>query len=57
MYREGSYKWAFALLGALIIAFALCYPTESLFLLKFLWDLIVINVTPLLQKLHLMKST
>jgi|GEM_PF-3250883 hypothetical protein len=57
MYKEGSYKWPLAFVISLLVAFGLCYPTESLFILKFLWDLIVINVTPLLQKLHLMKST
>jgi hypothetical protein len=52
MYREGSYKWAFAIFFAILVAIGLCYPHQCLFLLKFLWDLVVINLEPVIKAVH-----
>lgn len=55
MYREGSYKWPFAIIASVLLALGFCYWHQTQFILKFLWDLVVINLTPLLEKLHFIK--
>ncbi len=55
MYQEGSYKGVFAILFATLLVICICYWHQALFILKFLWDLLVINLTPFLQRWHLMK--
>jgi len=49
---EGSSKWVFTLLFVIILVVTLAYPQRVLFMLKFVWDLIVLDVTPLLENLY-----
>jgi hypothetical protein len=51
MYKEGSTKGIFAIIGALLLVVAYCYPHEVTFLAKLVWDVIVINVRPVLQSI------
>jgi hypothetical protein len=52
MYREGSYKWPFAIIASVLLALGFCYPTKTLFLFKFFWDLVVLNLEPLIKTFH-----
>jgi hypothetical protein len=45
----GSGKWVFSVFFAILLVVTLCYPQQVLFMLKFLWDLIVLNVHPILK--------
>ncbi|HTC22617.1 MAG TPA: hypothetical protein VK859_17305 [bacterium] len=47
----GSGKWVVSIFLSLLLVITLCYPHQVLFMLKFLWDLIVLNVGPFLQEL------
>jgi len=51
MYMEGSNKGFLVMAGVVLIVVAGVYWTEFLFVLRFLWDLLVLNVQPFL--LHL----
>jgi len=51
MYMEGSTKGFLVILGIVLIVVAATYWTESLFALRFLWDLLVLNVQPFLAHL------
>jgi hypothetical protein len=51
MYKEGSTKGIFAIIIALLMVVAYCYPHEVTFLAKLVWDVIVINVRPVLQNI------
>ncbi len=59
MYSEGSSKGILAILGAVVLAAAASNWTQTKFLLKFLWDLVVLNTSPILHQigllLHLIK--
>jgi hypothetical protein len=46
-----SGKWMLTLFLSILLVITLCYPHEVLFMLKFLWDLAVLNVRPFLQEL------
>lgn len=52
MYREGSYKWPFAIIFAVLVALGICYWPQTKFILKFLWDLLLINLDPLIKAIH-----
>jgi hypothetical protein len=52
MYREGSYKWPFAIIFAVLVALGFCYWPQTKFILKFLWDLLLINLDPLIKAIH-----
>ncbi len=43
---EGSGKWVLAVFVAIVLAVTVAYPHEVFFLLKFVWDIIVLNVQP-----------
>ena len=45
--EQGSGKWVFAVFAAILLVVTVAYPHEVLFLLKFVWDIIVLNVQPL----------
>lgn len=45
--EQGSGKWVLAILAAILLAVTVAYPHEVLFLLKFIRDIIVLNVQPL----------
>jgi hypothetical protein len=47
----GSGKWVFSVFFAILLVITLCYPHQVLFLLKFLWDLVVLNVRPFFQEI------
>ena len=51
-YSEGSGKAIAAILVALVAVVAIANWQSTLFVLKFVWDLIVINLQPLLDKVH-----
>jgi hypothetical protein len=52
MYNEGTTKAMWAVFAAILIAVAAAYWDKTLFLLRFVWDLIVINIRPLFQSIH-----
>jgi len=52
MYNEGSTKAMWALFAAILIAVVATHWDQTLFLLRFAWDLIVINVRPLFENFH-----
>ena len=47
----GSGKWVLAIFAAILLAVTTAYPSQVLFVLKFVWDLIVLNVQPVLEDL------
>jgi hypothetical protein len=51
MYMEGSNKGFLVMAGVVLIVVAGVYWTEFLFVLRFLWDLLVLNVQPFLSHL------
>lgn len=48
---EGSGKWVFSVFFAILLVVTLCYPHQVLFMLKFLWDLLVLNVVPFIHEI------
>lgn len=44
---DGSGKWVLAIFGAIVLAVTVAYPHDVLFLLKFVWGIIVLNIQPL----------
>jgi hypothetical protein len=48
---EGSGKWVIAIFFAILLVVVLCYPQQTLFLLKLVWDLIVLNLWPLFENI------
>ncbi len=48
---EGSWKWVLSIFIAIILVVICCYPHEVLFVLTFIWDLIVLNVRPLIEEI------
>jgi hypothetical protein len=51
MYMEGSTKAFLVIAGVVLIVVASAFWSETLFTLQFLWDLLVLNLQPLLQHL------
>ena len=51
-YNEGSGKAILVLFLILIVVVAASHWQTTLFFLRFVWDLIVINLQPLLDKIH-----
>lgn len=49
---EGSGRWVIVMFGVILLVITLCYPQQVLFVLKFIWDLMVLNLQPLLDSLH-----
>jgi len=49
---EGSSKWFFALIFSILIVVAVAYPHQVCFVLKFVWDLIVLNVAPVIENIY-----
>lgn len=49
MYSEGTGKIMVAMIAAVIIAIAVFYWNQTSFVLRFIWDLIVINTQPLIN--------
>ncbi len=47
----GSGKWVFSIFFAVLLVITLCYPQQVLFILKFLWDLLVLNFLPSIKEL------
>jgi len=47
----GSGKWVFSVFFAILLVVTWCYPHQVYFVLKFVWDLIVINLRPLLESI------
>lgn len=45
----GSGRGALAIFAAILLVVVLCFPSQTLFLLKFVWDIILQNLQPLLQ--------
>jgi hypothetical protein len=52
MYGEGSGKVVVAIILAVILAISICYWHQTQFLLKFLWDLLVIDTRPVIYNLR-----
>lgn len=48
----GSYKWPLALLISILGVVIVAYPHQVWFMLKFVWDLIVLNVTPVIENIY-----
>jgi cobalamin biosynthesis protein CobD/CbiB len=48
----GSSKWVFTILFVILLVVVLAYPQRALFVLKVIWDLIVLNVGPVLENLY-----
>ena len=49
---EGSGRWVLIMFGVILLTITIAYPQQVLFVLKFIWDLIVLNLQPLLDSLH-----
>lgn len=49
MYVEGSTKGFLAILAAILAVVASAYWHQTLFVFRFLWDIFVLNVQPLLR--------
>jgi hypothetical protein len=56
MYSEGSAKGIMAIFAAILLVVAIAYWHQTLFILGFIWDLIVIDTRPLLEKIALFIS-
>lgn len=48
----GSSKWVLTIFFVILLVVVLAYPQRALFVLKFIWDLIVLNVGPVLENLY-----
>jgi hypothetical protein len=48
-YNGGSGKWILAVIAVVLAVIAWCYPSQCLFILRFIRDLIVLNLRPILQ--------
>lgn len=46
---EGSGKWVLAIFIAIAAVVFWSYPTQTLFVLRFIWDLIAQNVRTIIQ--------
>ncbi len=53
MYSDGSAKGFYAIVSAVVLVVAASNWAQTKFLLKFLWDLLVINGQPLLHQIAL----
>jgi hypothetical protein len=51
MYSEGSSKGMLAILGAILLVIGAIYWRQSLFILGFIWDLMVIDSRPILDNI------
>ncbi|GEM_PF-6910804 len=49
---EGNGRGIFIMMGVVLALVAFFYPHQVLFVLKFIWDLIVLNLQPLLDSFH-----
>ena len=49
---ESNGRGIFIMIGVGLLLLAVFYPHQVLFVLKFIWDLLVLNVQPLLDSLH-----
>ena len=56
-YSEGSGKAMLAIFIAIILVVVAVYWQNVLFILKAIWDLIVLNLQPLLQKIPFLHSS
>jgi len=52
MYGEGSGKAVIAILFAVLLAISIFYWHQTRFILKFLWDLLVIDTRPIIYNLR-----
>jgi hypothetical protein len=48
-YNGGSGKWILAVIAVVLAVIGWCYPSQCLFVLRFIWDLIGLNFRPILQ--------
>lgn len=51
MYSEGTGKWVLGIFIAIFLAVTACFPQQVLFVFKFLFDLVVLNLKPFFQDL------
>jgi hypothetical protein len=51
--RPGSGKWVFAILVAILLVVGWAFPSQTQFVLKFIGDLIVLNLKALYDSLLL----
>jgi hypothetical protein len=52
MYGDGVMKGFLAILAALVIVVVITFWQQTLFLLRFVWDLIVMNVVPAAENVY-----
>jgi hypothetical protein len=51
MATEGSAKGFFAIFLVIVVVVAITYRDQTLFIFRFLWDLLVIHISPFLENM------
>jgi len=49
---ESNGRGIFIIIGLILILLTVFYPHQVFFVLKFIWDLIVLNLQPLIDDFH-----